>query len=70
MPVEDEAQRIGRPPLYPWKTLAVGESFNFREGVCRDNAQTQGRMACKRLAPKRFVVRQYGNEGYCCWRVK
>jgi hypothetical protein len=71
MPMKDcDRRRTGRPPLYPWRTMQVGQSFNFPPHIGRDSARVRASQANKVLAPKKFVVRKYGDEGYCCWRVE
>lgn len=60
VPIPDNA---GRPSLYPWRTLKVGESFLVNQPKFMvGNANT-------RHAPKKFVTKKEG-KGTRVWRIK
>lgn len=57
----------GRPNMYPWKDMAVGDSFKPENTPIR----TMYTMACRagKLYGKKFAVRSTEN-GYRVWRTK
>lgn len=61
---------LGRPPLYPWKTIAVEESFNLLSHVGKHSARVMASKANAKHYPKYFVVREYEDEGWVIWRVR
>lgn len=57
----------GRPSLYPFREMEVGDSFVFPSGTPAENARTAAAWAGKRQGRK-FCVRKIP-EGIACWRV-
>jgi hypothetical protein len=53
---------------YPWRTMAVGESFPFASHVKPESAWTYTWQANRTHAPKRFQCRKF-NGTMRCWRV-
>ena len=58
-----ETRGGGRPIIYPWSEMEIGDSFECRFPFAAAYS------ASLRLTPKKFSVRKYG-DGYRCWRIK
>jgi len=59
----------GRPPVYPWASMAVGESFFVP--LTEANLRNQIGKANQTHHPRHFVLRkrkERGREGYRVWR--
>lgn len=53
---------------YPWGDLAVGDSFEFPDGVSSNAAHTAASLASLRFQ-KTFRVRKTGDNTFRCWRL-
>lgn len=63
--IELPPRQRGRPPVYPWETMKVGESFLARRPSVASGLDHYR----KKYAPKQFVSRMI--DGKCrIWRVK
>lgn len=54
---------------YPFRTMEVGDSFAL-SGENRLRVASAASDANKRLAPKRFSIRQMDDGSLGCWRIK
>lgn len=66
IPIPDFPGR-GNPSAYPWKEMAVGDSFLFMD-CSKQNAYSLAFKASKKYSPAKFRVTKTP-EGYRCWRV-
>lgn len=55
-----------RVEFYPWRTMAVGDSFLFPAFV--NHPHQTARAASRRLAPMKFTARKT-RDGVRCWRI-
>lgn len=56
----------GRPQTYPWRAMAVGDSFLFPHFV--NYPHETARAASRRLHPRKFTARKT-RDGVRCWRI-
>ena len=66
VPLPDVVHGSGSTPIYPWKTMKVGDSFLFRKSSSKTcNAQA---WAAGYRYRRKFAIRTMP-EGIRCWRI-
>jgi len=58
----------GRPEIYPWNKMKIGDSFLFPALRDHRSAYSAAYQATKNSQGKKFQVRKT-SDGYRCWRV-
>ena len=59
--------RLGRPPIYPWRTMKLGETFVFNQPSLRSARAAAAQMNAE--TGRRFDVWK-SKEGVVCRRVE
>ena len=59
---------LGRPPIYPWQEMEVGDSFLVSSS--HNRIHNIAYATNKHLSPKRFAVRRQPDGSYRVWRVE
>lgn len=66
IPIPNADRSRGRKPIYPFRDMAVGDSFLAPAKKYNSVAS----IACRRHLPKEFTIRKITSELIRVWRVK
>jgi hypothetical protein len=68
VPMPEWQDHRGRPRLYPWLTMEVGDSFVLEKAMSREQASSYAAAGCRRYSPRRFRTAFHKGE-WRVWRV-
>lgn len=67
-PIPPRGYSPGRPPLYPFREMSIGDSFDVPKGLVSSVRKCAWRMA--KILSCEFAVRQQQDGSAIVWRLK